>query len=88
MVNSIQQELMNSLQSRRKDCFYGSSDFVIFKNISNNGVQAFKLKANQFLTNAISYLKQRYDFGDESIYKNISVLNLKQSVLSWNTLSK
>lgn len=87
-LHGIMTKLMSGLNQRVNDCFYGSKANSIIKSLSLNERETFELEANQFLQNAVKYLEKRYDFGEKSVFKQIAVLNIKNSLLSWNNLAE
>lgn len=85
-IYDILNKLLLSLQNRINDNFYGSKVKAIMKNLSVENLSLFKSEANEFLTVAVNYLKTRFDFSDSSLYRKLSFLNLKKSLLSWELL--
>lgn len=87
-IHTIMCKLLNSLKSRIKDEFYGSKTISIIKHLSIEDRNFFKSEANTFLESAVIYLEQRYNFKNDSLYNQMSALNLKDTLISWNDLSE
>lgn len=81
-------QLMNSLQCRVDDKFFGSKVNSILIHLTPNEEQVFKTEAEDFLKTAVCYLESRFDFGDNSIFKKIKFLNLKKELFSWADLQR
>lgn len=87
-IDSVMKKLMNQLQNRLDDKFFGSKNKTLLKNFSELEKNIFCAEAELFLTRAIQYLKERYNFSEDSLFKKLSVFSLKsEKLFSWEELS-
>lgn len=77
-MHDIMTRLMNTLQCRIKDTFFGSNANTILKNLLPNEQNIFKTDAEKFLKTAVGYLENRFEFRDDSFFKKIKLLNLQK----------
>ncbi|XP_036332659.1 uncharacterized protein LOC118749947 [Rhagoletis pomonella] len=83
-VDHIMRKLLNTLQSKLKDKYFGSKTKSILAKLPQNERNIFKEEAENFLKAAIDYLTTHYDFSDNSIKKYLSLLSLKENLISWD----
>lgn len=87
-IHGVMNKLLNSLNSRLIDKFYGSKANTTIGKLSEEDRMAFESEASCFIRTSIAYLEKRYDFEESSIFGKISAFNLKNSLFTWEHILK
>ena len=83
-IYSIMSAVLNSIQSRISDKFYGIRASQISSTLEPSAVNKFNKEANLFLKKMESYLQSNFDFSEGNILYSFGVLNCKENTLSFS----
>lgn len=88
-IDDVMRTLLGHLRNRLNDKFFGSKNKILLKNVSDHDKNLFSVEDENFSKRSLQYLQDRYDFSDNSIYKKLTLLSLKNDdILKWEEISE